>query len=296
MDSSKPTTKPRRLPRFPRRKRPPEDSPDAAGAAPSAPVDDVGAGDSTITQPRLVADNTGLVATGLSKTIKRLEIVRDVDISIGRGEIVGLLGPNGAGKTTTFYLLTGLIPANRGTIVLDGIDVTDLPLYRRARMGLGYLPQESSVFRGLSVEENLLALLEVTEPDREARQTIADELLEEFGISRVRHAAAIALSGGERRRVEIARALTTRPNILLLDEPLTGIDPIAIGELKDLILQLRDRGIGVLVTDHNVREMLTMVDRAYIIHNGAVLAAGVPGDIVSNEDVRRVFLGHRFRL
>ncbi len=247
-------------------------------------------------QPRLVADNDGLVATDLNKTIKRLEIVRGVDISVNRGEIVGLLGPNGAGKTTTFYLLTGLVNADRGTIMLDGVDVTKLPLYRRARMGLGYLPQEPSVFRGLSVEQNLLALLEVTEPDRQTRMEIVDELLEEFNIVRVRKASTVALSGGERRRVEIARALTTRPHILLLDEPLTGMDPIAIGELKELILQLRDRGIGVLMTDHNVREMLTMVDRAYIIHDGAVLTTGAPGDIVSNDDVRRVFLGHRFRL
>jgi lipopolysaccharide export system ATP-binding protein len=247
-------------------------------------------------QPRLVAHNTGLIATGLRKTIKQLDVVRDVDIKVNRGEVVGLLGPNGAGKTTTFYLLTGLVAADRGRIMLDGIDVTKLPLYRRARMGLGYLPQEPSVFRGLNVEQNLIALLEVSEPDRETRLEIVDDLLKEFNIERLRKASTLALSGGERRRVEIARALTSRPHILLLDEPLTGMDPIVISELKDLILQLRNRGIGILVTDHNVREMLTMVDRAYIIHDGAVLTAGTPGDIVANEDVRRVFLGHRFNL
>jgi lipopolysaccharide export system ATP-binding protein len=233
---------------------------------------------------------------GLSKTIKRREVVRNIDLTVSRGEIVGLLGPNGAGKTTTFYMLTGMLRPDHGSILLDGNDVTRLPFYRRARMGLGYLAQEASVFRGLSVEQNLLALLEVTERNRETRAAMVEELLEEFGIKRLRNASAMTLSGGERRRVEIARALTTRPHILLLDEPLTGIDPIAIGELKDLIIQLRERGIGVLVTDHNVREMLTMVDRAYIIHDGAVLTAGAPGDIVANEDVRRVFLGHRFRL
>jgi lipopolysaccharide export system ATP-binding protein len=248
------------------------------------------------TQPHLVADNTGLAGNGLSKTIKRREVVRNIDVTVSRGEIVGLLGPNGAGKTTTFYMLTGMLRPDHGSILLDGNDVTRLPFYRRARMGLGYLAQEASVFRGLSVEQNLLALLEVTERNRETRAAMVEELLEEFGIKRLRNASAMTLSGGERRRVEIARALTTRPHILLLDEPLTGIDPIAIGELKDLIIQLRERGIGVLVTDHNVREMLTMVDRAYIIHDGTVLTAGAPGDIVANEDVRRVFLGHRFRL
>ncbi len=246
--------------------------------------------------PHLVTDNTGLAGLGLYKTIKRRTIVSDIDITVNRGEIVGLLGPNGAGKTTTFHILTGMLRPDHGSILLDGTDVTGLPFYRRARMGLGYLAQEASVFRGLTVEQNLMALLEVAEPDRETRQAMAEELMEEFGIIRLRKARAITLSGGERRRVEIARALTTRPHILLLDEPLTGIDPIAIGELKDLILQLRDRGLGVLVTDHNVREMLTMVDRAYIIHDGAVLTTGEPGDIVANEDVRRVFLGHRFRL
>jgi len=247
-------------------------------------------------QPHLVADNTGLAGNGLCKTIKRREVVRDVEITVNRGEIVGLLGPNGAGKTTTFYMLTGMLRPDHGSILLDGNDVTRLPFYRRARLGLGYLAQEASVFRGLSVEQNLLALLEVSEPDRETRAAMVEELLDEFGITRLRKASAMTLSGGERRRVEIARALTTRPHILLLDEPLTGIDPIAIGELKDLIVQLRERGIGVLVTDHNVREMLTMVDRAYIIHDGSVLTTGAPDDIVANEDVRRVFLGHRFRL
>jgi len=246
--------------------------------------------------PRLVADNDGLVGTGLWKTIRGREILRDVTVSLNRGEVVGLLGPNGAGKTTTFYLLTGLTGADRGTITLDGVDVTDMPLYRRARLGLGYLPQEASIFRGMSVEDNLLALLEVVEPDRERRVAAAEELMREFDILRLRRAPSVTLSGGERRRLEIARALTAHPHILLLDEPLTGIDPIAIGELKELILHLRDRGLGVLITDHNVREMLTVVDRAYIIHDGAVLSEGAPDAVVGDEDVRRVFLGRHFRL
>lgn len=246
--------------------------------------------------PRLVADNDGLVATGLRRRFRRHDVVRGIDISVRRGEVVGLLGPNGAGKTTTFYLLTGLMRPDDGVILLDGTDVTDLPLYRRARLGLGYLPQEASVFRGLSVADNLLSLLEATEPQRERRRAIADELMSEFGIAHLGAAPAITLSGGERRRLEIARALVAGPHILLLDEPLTGIDPIAVGELRDLILHLRDRGIGVLITDHNVREMLDMVDRAYIIHEGRVLTEGRPTDIVANEDVRRVFLGQRFRL
>jgi len=246
--------------------------------------------------PRLVADNTGLVARGLHKTLRRRNILRSVGLAVNRGEVVGLLGPNGAGKTTTFYLLTGLMRADRGTIELDGTDITDLPLYLRARLGLGYLPQEPSIFRGLTVEQNLLALLEAIEPRKDLQSTIVDELLDEFDLTRVRAAPATTLSGGERRRLEIARCLTSRPHILLLDEPLTGIDPIAVSELKDLILHLRDRGIGILVTDHNVREMLTLVDRAYIIHDGAVLAEGPPGDIVGDADVRRVFLGERFRL
>jgi lipopolysaccharide export system ATP-binding protein len=243
-----------------------------------------------------VSDAAVIDISGLTKSFNGKVVVNNVDLTVNRGEIVGLLGPNGAGKTTTFYMLTGMLRPDRGQILLDGNDVTRLPFYRRARMGLGYLAQEASVFRGLSVEQNLLALLEVTEPDRDTRTAMAEELMEEFGIARLRKASAITLSGGERRRVEIARALTTRPHILLLDEPLTGIDPIAIGELKDLIIQLRERGIGVLVTDHNVREMLTMVDRAYIIHDGTVLTTGAPDEIVANEDVRRVFLGHRFRL
>ena len=247
-------------------------------------------------RPQLIADNQGLIGEGLYKSIKGRDILRDVHVAVNRGEVIGLLGPNGAGKTTSFYLLTGLMRADRGRIALDGLDVTDLPLFRRARLGIGYLPQEPSVFRGMTVEGNLLALLEANEPDRNKREALAEELMEEFHISRLRNASALSLSGGERRRLEIARALTSRPHILLLDEPLTGIDPIAIDELRELILHLRDRGLGVLITDHNVRETLAMVDRAYVLHDGAVLAEGAPHQIVANDEVRRVFLGQQFRL
>jgi lipopolysaccharide export system ATP-binding protein len=261
--------------------------------------------------PRLVAGNTdfsqrivarrsspgqGLRGAGLGKSFKRRPVLRGVDISVQRGEVVGLLGPNGAGKTTCFYIITGLIAADTGVVTLDGEDITDLPMYRRARRGIGYLPQEASIFRGLTVEQNIRAILEIVEPDREAREVTLDSLLAEFSITHLRRAPALALSGGERRRCEIARALATQPHFILLDEPLAGIDPIAVGDIRDLIGHLKDRGIGVLITDHNVRETLEIVDRGYILHDGQVLMEGEPAEIVAHADVRRVFLGDRFSL
>ena len=221
------------------------------------------------TGPQLVRDNQGLSAHNLGKRFKKRPVLRDVTIHVQRGEVVGLLGPNGAGKTTCFYIMTGLIPAEYGTITLDGADITDLPMYRRARMGIGYLPQEASIFRGMTVANNIRAVLEAVEPAADKR---------------------------EGRRVEIARALASRPQFMLLDEPLAGIDPIAIGDIRDLVLHLKDRGIGVLITDHNVRETLDIVDRAYILHDGRVLMEGAPSEIVAHEDVRRVYLGERFSL
>jgi lipopolysaccharide export system ATP-binding protein len=246
--------------------------------------------------PRLVADNSGLSGLNLGKSFRRRPVLRAVNVSVQRGEAVGLLGPNGAGKTTCFYIITGLVRPDVGTVTLDGEDITDLPMYRRARMGIGYLPQEASIFRGLTVEQNLRAVLEVAEPEPEVREATIDALLAEFSITHLRRAPALALSGGERRRVEIARALATRPHFILLDEPLAGIDPIAVGDIRDLVAHLKDRGIGVLITDHNVRETLEIVDRAYILHEGQVLMEGAPADIVNDEDVRRVYLGERFSL
>jgi lipopolysaccharide export system ATP-binding protein len=237
-----------------------------------------------------------LQAEGLTKSFKSRQVVRGVSVNIRRGEAVGLLGPNGAGKTTVFYMITGLIPADSGRIVIDDHDVTRLPMYRRARMGVGYLPQEASIFRGLTVEENIRAVLEIVEPDRKARQRQLDALLEEFRITKLRKSPAIALSGGERRRVEIARALASRPSYMLLDEPFAGIDPIAIGDIRALVHQLKSRGIGVLITDHNVRETLELIDRAYIIYEGQVLIEGSPREIIANEDVRRVYLGDEFSM
>ena len=238
----------------------------------------------------------GLVASGLGKRYRKRPVVRNVSISLRRGEAVGLLGPNGAGKTTTFYMITGLVRPDEGRVTLDGNDVTHLPMYRRARLGVGYLPQEASIFRGLSVEDNIRAALEVVEPIRVRREQMLDALLAEFGIAHLRRAPALALSGGERRRCEIARALATQPSYVLLDEPLAGIDPIAVGEIRDLVKHLKDRGIGVLITEHNVRETLEIIDRAYILHDGRVLMEGAPRDIVAHEDVRRVYLGERFSL
>ncbi|QKP78644.1 LPS export ABC transporter ATP-binding protein [Methyloligella sp. GL2] len=230
------------------------------------------------------------------KSFKKRTVVRGVSLDIRRGEAVGLLGPNGAGKTTVFYMITGLIPPNSGTITIDGRDVTRLPMYRRARLGIGYLPQEASIFRGLSVEDNILAVLEMVEPDRDARQAQLDSLLDEFRITRLRKSPALALSGGERRRVEIARALATRPSFMLLDEPFAGIDPIAVNDIRALVRHLTQRGIGVLITDHNVRETLELIDRAYIIYDGNVLTHGTAQEVIANEDVRRVYLGEQFKI
>jgi lipopolysaccharide export system ATP-binding protein len=233
---------------------------------------------------------------GVEKSFVGRKVVKKVSLSVRKGEAVGLLGPNGAGKTTVFYMITGLIKADRGRIELDGHDVTRLPMYQRARLGIGYLPQEASIFRGLSVEQNIRAVLEVIEPDRRRRERDLDALLDEFGITRLRKTPSIALSGGERRRVEIARSLATRPNYMLLDEPFAGIDPIAVGDIQALVRHLTNRGIGVLITDHNVRETLGLTDRAYIIYSGEVLMEGRPEDIVNNPDVRRLYLGEEFRL
>jgi lipopolysaccharide export system ATP-binding protein len=241
-------------------------------------------------------NGSGLVATGLGKHFKKRPVVRNVSLAVKRGEAVGLLGPNGAGKTTTFYMIVGLIGPDSGTISLDGAEISNLPMYRRARLGIGYLPQEASVFRGLNVEQNIMAALDVVEPDRDKREAILTELLAEFGISHLRRTPALALSGGERRRVEIARALATGPNYILLDEPLAGIDPIAVGEIRDLVSHLKHRGLGVLITDHNVRETLEIIDRAYILYDGQVLMEGVPEDVVAHPDVRRVYLGEKFSL
>jgi lipopolysaccharide export system ATP-binding protein len=245
---------------------------------------------------KVVPGDQGLVAIGLGKRFKKRPVVRGVSLSVKRGEAVGLLGPNGAGKTTSFYMITGLIRPDEGRVFMDGQDVTTLPMYRRARMGLGYLPQEASIFRGLTLEDNIRAALEVVEPNRARREQMLDSLLAEFGISHLRRAPALALSGGERRRCEIARALATHPAYVLLDEPLAGIDPIAVGEIRDLVKHLKNRGIGVLITDHNVRETLEIIDRAYILHDGQVLMEGLPHDIVAHEGVRRVYLGEKFSL
>jgi lipopolysaccharide export system ATP-binding protein len=246
--------------------------------------------------PDTRAEPAGLVVAGLEKSYRRRPVVNGVSLTVRRGEAVGLLGPNGAGKTTVFYMITGLIAADRGTISLDGADVTRLPMYRRSRLGIGYLPQESSIFRGLTVEQNIRAVLELVEPKREQRESVLRELLDEFSITHIRHSPAVALSGGERRRVEIARALATKPQFMLLDEPFAGIDPIAIGDIRDLVRQLTSRGIGVLVTDHNVRETLELIDKALIIHEGKVLTEGAPDEIVANEEVRRHYLGADFSL
>jgi lipopolysaccharide export system ATP-binding protein len=242
------------------------------------------------------ANRSGLVARGLGKTFKQRPVVRGVSLTVKRGEAVGLLGPNGAGKTTTFYMIMGLVRPDSGEITLDGNTITSLPMYRRARLGIGYLPQEASVFRGLNVEQNIMSVIEIGEPDPEKQRIMLDGLLNEFGIAHLRRTPSLALSGGERRRVEIARALATRPGYILLDEPLAGIDPIAVGEIRDLVSHLKHRGIGVLITDHNVRETLEIIDRAYILHDGQVLMEGRPSEVVSHEDVRRVYLGERFSL
>jgi len=237
-----------------------------------------------------------LAAKGLLKRYGDKTVVHDAGLDVRKGEAVGLLGPNGAGKTTIFYMITGLVAADRGVISLEGADVTQMPMYRRARLGIGYLPQEASIFRGLNVEDNIRAVLEAVEPDRKARERKLDALLEEFHIERLRKSPSIALSGGERRRCEIARALASDPTFMLLDEPFAGIDPIAVGDIQNLVRHLTGRGIGVLITDHNVRETLGLIDRAYIIHSGRVLTEGTPDEIVANSDVRKLYLGEDFRL
>ncbi len=237
-----------------------------------------------------------LVARGISKSYRGRQVVNGVSFGVRAGEAVGILGPNGAGKTTCFYMVTGLVPVDSGTIEIDGFDVTSMPMYRRSRLGIGYLPQEASIFRGLSVEDNIKAVLEVVEKDRKKRAVELDGLLEEFHITHLRKAQAISLSGGERRRLEIARALASRPNFMLLDEPFAGVDPIAVADIQQLVRHLTSRGIGVLITDHNVRETLGLIDRAYIIHAGQVLTHGRPNEIVANPDVRRLYLGDQFTL
>ncbi|MDR3408606.1 MAG: LPS export ABC transporter ATP-binding protein [Methylovirgula sp.] len=262
-------------------------APRQATAAPAAPAgQEVGS----------ALPGGSLIVQGLSKSYKKRQIIKDVSLTLHRGEAVGLLGPNGAGKTTLFYMITGLIRPDSGTIMIDDYDVTALPMYRRARLGIGYLPQEPSIFRGLSVEENIRAVLEITQPNKQRRAEELEALLEEFDIARLRKLPAIALSGGERRRCEIARSLAGHPSFMLLDEPFAGIDPIAIGDIRQLVQHLKRRGIGVLITDHNVRETLDLIDRAYIVHSGGILTEGAPDEIVANADVRRFYLGESFRL
>jgi lipopolysaccharide export system ATP-binding protein len=244
--------------------------------------------------PHAIGAEGWLTAYDIKKSYRKRMVVKGVNLAVGRGESVGLLGPNGAGKTTVFYMITGLVAADEGRITIDGENVTRLPMYQRARLGVGYLPQEASIFRGLTVEQNIMAVLELIEPDRKARREQLDSLLEEFSITRLRKSPALALSGGERRRCEIARALASRPSFMLLDEPFAGIDPIAVGDIQELVRHLTERGIGVLITDHNVRETLSLIDSAYIIYDGQVLTQGKPSEIISNEDVRRVYLGDMF--
>ena len=250
--------------------------------------------DQTKRQPR--SRDGVLLARGLKKTYKQRTVVNGASLGVRRGESVGLLGPNGAGKTTCFYMITGLVRPDAGQIILDGHDVTQMPMYRRARLGIGYLPQEASIFRGLSVEDNIKAVLEVVEKSRKERKRQLDSLLDEFKITHLRKSPSIALSGGERRRLEIARSLASRPAFMLLDEPFAGVDPIAVGDIQDLVRHLTQRGIGVLITDHNVRETLGLIDRAYIIASGEVLTHGRPQEIVNNPDVRRLYLGEQFTL
>ncbi|MFL4469309.1 LPS export ABC transporter ATP-binding protein [Tateyamaria armeniaca] len=244
----------------------------------------------------LAEGTSGLKISHLRKSYKKKLVIRDFSMELQRGEVVALLGPNGSGKTTTFYAVAGLVVPEGGTVLLDGADVTALPMYRRAQMGIGYLPQEMSIFRGLSVQDNILAILEIVEPDRHKQRERLEELLSEFSIEHMRRAPALALSGGERRRVEIARSLAANPKYLLLDEPFAGVDPISVGDIRNLVADLKKRGIGVLITDHNVRETLEIVDRAYILHDGQVLMSGTPQDVVQNENVRRVYLGENFRI
>ncbi|KIT15108.1 LPS export ABC transporter ATP-binding protein [Jannaschia aquimarina] len=247
-----------------------------------------------MSRPEVIEGEGGLKIRNLRKSYRQKPVIRDVSMDLERGEVVALLGPNGCGKTTTFYSIAGLVTPDGGKVILDGRDVTWLPMYRRAKAGIGYLPQEMSIFRGLTVEKNIMAILEVSEPRRHRRRERLEELLSEFGIEHLRRASALALSGGERRRVEIARCLAANPRYLLLDEPFAGVDPIAVGDIRNLVVDLKGRGIGVLITDHNVRETLEIVDRAYILHDGGVLMSGTPDEVVANANVRQVYLGDSF--
>jgi lipopolysaccharide export system ATP-binding protein len=245
---------------------------------------------------KLAETQTGLQIENLRKSYRKKVVIRDFSMHLNRGEVVALLGPNGSGKTTTFYSVAGLVTPEGGKVTVDGHDVTTLPMYRRAQLGIGYLPQEMSIFRGLSVQDNISAILDITVSDRKKRRERLEEFLGEFSIEHLRRAPALALSGGERRRVEIARCLAADPKYLLLDEPFAGVDPISVGDIRNLVSDLKKRGIGVLITDHNVRETLEIVDRAYILHNGKVLMSGTPNDVVEDENVRRVYLGDNFRI
>ena len=251
----------------------------------------------TLVRPEnTVPQGDGLAVVSIAKSYDRRSVLHDISLTVGRGEVFGLLGPNGAGKTTCFYSIMGLVKPDSGRILLDGADITGLPMYRRAILGLGYLPQETSIFRGMTVAQNIMSVLELAEPDKAARVARLDHLLDEFSLTGLRDSMATALSGGERRRCEIARALAADPSIMLLDEPFAGIDPISIADIRELIIQLKSRGIGVLITDHNVRETLEIVDRACIIYDGRVLFAGSPVDLVADENVRRLYLGEGFSL
>ncbi|MDE0985296.1 MAG: LPS export ABC transporter ATP-binding protein [Yoonia sp.] len=240
--------------------------------------------------------DVGLKIVNLRKSYRKKVVIRDVTLELGRGEVVALLGPNGSGKTTCFYSIAGLVTPEGGKVIVDGRDVTTLPMYRRAKLGIGYLPQEMSIFRGMTVEDNIMSILEIAVPEKRKRRERLEELLSEFSIEHLRRASALALSGGERRRVEIARCLATGPKYVLLDEPFAGVDPIAVGEIRHLVADLKNRGIGVLITDHNVQETLQIVDRAYILHDGKVLMSGTTAEVVADENVRRVYLGNSFRV
>ena len=250
----------------------------------------------TVNNPKLIVKNDGLVIDSIGKSYSKKPVVRGISLRIQKGEAVGLLGPNGAGKTTCFYMISGLIRPDYGKIILDGKNITKTPVYKRAKYGIGYLPQEVSIFRGMSVEQNIRAILSLTIPNKREREITLDELLAEFSLSHLRRISSLTLSGGERRKVEIARALASQPSFILLDEPLAGIDPIAIEEIRELVKHIKDRGVGVLITDHNVKETLELVDRAYIIHEGKVLMDGSPQEIVSDQNVKRVYLGNKFIL
>ena len=247
-------------------------------------------------EPKLIIQNDGLVVTNLGKSFNKRPVVRSISLEIQRGEAVGLLGPNGAGKTTCFYMISGLITPDYGKILLNNKDITKMPIYKRSRAGIGYLPQEISIFRGMTVEQNIRAILALHISDRIEREINLDELLAEFSLTHLRRTSSLALSGGERRKVEIARTLASQPSFILLDEPLAGIDPIAIEEIRELIKHIKDRGVGVLITDHNVKETLELIDKAYIMHEGKVLMKGSPNEIIEDENVRRVYLGNKFNL